>query len=264
MADTGYWRRPGIGDAIVEALRASGKNLERLTVDDLAPLDHFHGGGITATRALARMLSPAADTRVLDVGGGFGGPARLLAAEYRCDVTVLDLTEDYLKAGERLTAMTGLAERVRFRHGDALQLPFGDASFDAVWTQNSGMNIADKPRLYGEFRRVLRPGGRLATQEPVAGPVQPPHFPLMWATDASGSFLLEAGALRALIESRGFAARAWEVATSPPPQTASAAPGGTPIQQIVMGDRLPAILDANQRNWAERRLASAQGVFERP
>jgi hypothetical protein len=71
MTDTGYWRRPGIGDAIVDALRSAGKNLERLTVDDLAPLDHFHGGGIVATRTLARMLSPAPGTRVLDVGGGF-------------------------------------------------------------------------------------------------------------------------------------------------------------------------------------------------
>src|SRR5262245_45542234 len=262
MTDTGYWRRPGIGDAIVDALRASGKNLERLTIDDLAPLDHFHGGGIAATRTLARMLSPAPGTRVLDVGGGFGGPARLLAAEYRCDVTVVDLTEDYNKAGERLTAMMGLAERVRFRQGDALALPFPDGAFDAVWTQNSGMNITDKPRLYGEFRRVLRAGGRLATQEPVAGTVQPPHFPVMWATDASGSFLLEPAALRALIESRGFAARAWEVTTTQPPQTAPT-PGGTPIQNLVMGDRLPAIMDANQRNWAERRLASVQGVFER-
>jgi hypothetical protein len=84
----------------------------------------------------------------------------------------------------------------------------------------------------------------------------------MWAADASGSFLLEpASAARALIESRGFAARAWEVTTSQPPQT-SATPGGTPIQTLVMGDRLPAIMAANQRNWAERRLASIQAVFE--
>ena len=263
MSDTGYWRRPGIGDAIVDSLRAAGKNLERLTVDDLAPLDHFHGGGIAATRALARLLAPRPGTRVLDVGGGFGGPARLLAAEYGCDVTVVDLTEDYLRAGERLTGMMGLSERVRFRHGDALRLPVPDGGFDAVWTQNSGMNIPDKRRLYAEIRRVLRAGGRLATQEPVAGSVQPPHFPLMWATDAGGSFLLEAAALRALIESNGFAARAWEVATSPPPQTSPASPGGAAIQVLVMGDRLPAIQAANSRNWAERRLASVQGVFER-
>lgn len=263
MTDTGYWRRPGIGDAIVDALRASGKNLERLTIDDLAPLDHFHGGGIAATRTLARMLAPSPGARILDVGGGFGGPARLLGAEYRCDVTVVDLTEDYLKAGERLTAMLGLGDRVRFRHGNALELPFPSGGFDAVWTQNSGMNIADKPRLYSEIRRVLRPGGRLATQEPVAGPVQPPHFPLMWATDAGGSFLLEPGALRALIEAHGFAARAWDVTTSQPAQSSPATPGGAAIQVLVMGERLPAIQAANSRNWAEQRLASVQGVFER-
>jgi hypothetical protein len=132
-----------------------------------------------------------------------------------------------------------------------------------VWTQNSGMNIEDKPRLYAGIARVLRPGGRLATQEPVAGPVQPPYFPLMWAADAAGSFLLTASALRTVIQAAGFTGRAWDVITSPPPQTSPAGDGGATIQGLVMGDRLRAILAANSRNWEERRLGSVQGVFER-
>ncbi len=47
------------------------------------------------------------------------------------------------------------------------------------------MNIADKERLYAGFRRVVRPGGRLVTQEPMSGPVQPPIYPLMWSPDPS-------------------------------------------------------------------------------
>ena len=46
------------------------------------------------------------------------------------------------------------------------------------------MNIADKERLYAGFHRVLRPGGLLALQEPMAGPVQPVIYPVMWARDA--------------------------------------------------------------------------------
>jgi SAM-dependent methyltransferase len=201
---------------------------------------------------------------VLDVGGGFGGPARWLAAHHGCHVTVLDVTRDYLRAGERLTALVGLEGQVRFRHGDALDVPFPDGSYDVVWTQNSGMNIADKPRLYGEIRRVLRPGGRLATQEPVAGPVRPPHGPLMWASDLTTSFLLTADALRALVRAGGFVERAWEETTVQPPTSSSTAAGGVTIQQIVMGDRLPAIQAATARNWTERRLASIQALFERP
>lgn len=261
MTDS-YWRRPGLAEAILEALRAAGKDLQALTVEDLAPFDHFHGRGIAATRTLAGLLDAGPGMRVLDVGGGLGGPARLLAARHGCEVTVLDPTEDFVHAGELLTARLGLEGRVRFRRGAAPDLPFPDAGFDAVWTQNSGMNVADKPRLYREIRRVLRPGGRLATQEPVAGPVQPPHFPLMWAADASGSFLLTSGALRSLIQASGFIERVWTDVTTPPPQTAPAE--GVSIQHLTMGDRLPAILAANSRNWAERRLASMHALFERP
>jgi sarcosine/dimethylglycine N-methyltransferase len=255
-----YWRRPRLGEAILEALGATGQNAPAPSIDDLARFDHFHGGGIAATRRLARAADPAPGSRVLDIGGGLGGPARLLAVEHGCDVTVLDLTEDYVRAGQMLTALLHLEDRVRLRQGDALDLPFPDDTFDLVWTQNSGMNIADKERLYRGIRRVLRPGGRLATQEPVAGPVQPPHFPLMWARDAAGSFLLTAGALRALIQASGFSERVWEEVTSPPPQTAAVEPN---IQTLAMGDRLPAIQASNTRNWAERRLASITGVFTR-
>ena len=66
--------------------------------------------------------------------------------EFGCRVTVIDLTESYVEAGRMLTALVGLDDRVDFLVGDALALPFDDGAFDAVWTQNSGMNIADKAR----------------------------------------------------------------------------------------------------------------------
>ena len=85
---------------------------------------------------------------MLDVGGGLGGPARTLAARYGCRVTVLDLTESYVRAGEVLTERLRLSDRVAHRVGNALELPFPAGAFDMVWTQNSGMNIPDKERLY--------------------------------------------------------------------------------------------------------------------
>src|SRR5262252_6661641 len=184
-----YWGRDGLGQRILDALAAGGKDLAALTVDDVAPADHFHGGGKPATDRLARLAAPSPGTRVLDVGGGLGGPARTLAVHYGCRVTVLDLTESYVRAGELLTDRLGLVDRVSHQVGNALELPFPAGSFDMVWTQNSGMNIADKGRLYAGFHRVLRPGGVLAFQEPMAGPGGPPIFPMMWARDVSQSFL---------------------------------------------------------------------------
>jgi SAM-dependent methyltransferase len=188
----------------------------------------------------------------------------MLAVEYGARVTVLDLTADYLRAGAELTARMGLTGQVTFCHGHALDLPFPDGSFDAVWTQNSGMQIADKVRLYRGFFRALRPAGRLAQMEPVAGPVQPPHFPLMWASEPADSHLLTADALREIIHATGFIERYWDPAVHFPEPAPR--PGSTTltIQRLIMGDRLPAIQAARDRNATEDRLRTVLAVFERP
>ncbi len=259
-----YWGRDGLERAILEALAATGKDLDALTIDDLVPADQFHGGGKPATVRLARLAQLRPGMRVLDVGGGLGGPARTLAAEFGCHVLVIDLTDSYVRAGEALTARLGLADRVTHRVGDALTIDVGADIFDVVWTQNSGMNIADKEGLYAGFPRLLRRGGLLAIQEPMAGPVEPPIFPLMWARDPTASFLRTPAQMRAVIEAAGFRARAWQDVTA---ELAGAGTGAAvpahSIQRLVMGDALDAITRAGQRNRDEGRIVSIQAVLER-
>jgi MPBQ/MSBQ methyltransferase len=260
-----YWGRDGLGQAILDALAALGKNLDALTIDDLAPLDQFHGGGKGATVRLARLAGLTPGTRVLDVGGGLGGPARTLAVEYGCHVTVIDLTESYVQAAEALTTRLGLGDRVTHQLENALELPFDAGMFDVVWTQNSGMNIAAKEQLYAAFHRVLRPGGRLALQEPMAGPVQPPIFPMMWARDAATNFLRTPMEMRALIEAAGFRTRAWDDVTVETSGSRSSAPyAAHSIQSLVMGNMLATITHNGRRNRDEGRLVMVQAVFDRP
>src|SRR5215831_8777611 len=133
---------------LLTALREAGKDLDALTRDDFASFDEQHDGGRETTRELARVAGLREGMHVLDVGSGLGGPARTLAVEYGCRVTGLDLTEEFCRAATMLTARVGLQERTAFRHGSALDLPFEEATFDAVWTQGVLMHIADKARFF--------------------------------------------------------------------------------------------------------------------
>jgi SAM-dependent methyltransferase len=156
----------------------------------------------------------------------------------------------------------GLENRVTHQPGNALELPFEDNSFDAVWTQNSGMNIADKESLYAGFKRVIRPKGLLVIQEPMSGPNHPLLLPAMWSIDGSNNFLRKPEQMRAAIEAAGFRLVKWDDVTDE-----KDAPGVRPthsIQRLVMGDDLLAeIRIADQRNDEEKRLVMIQAVFER-
>jgi MPBQ/MSBQ methyltransferase len=256
-----YWGRAGLAQAILRSLADAGKDLDSLTIDDLAPVDQFHGGGKASTIQLGVLASLRPGLKVLDVGGGLGGPARTLAAEYGCTVTVLDPTSSYLEVCDELTRRLGLDSQVQTKLGNALDIQFSDHSFDVVWTQNSGMNIEDKNQLYSEIYRVLEPDGVLAFQEPAAGN-QPLVFPVMWAKYSSESFLLRPADLRVLIESQGFTLREWEDGTLNLPPRSAAVPQHS-IQYLVMGEDVERISSASRQNEAEDRVTNVRAVFEK-
>lgn len=264
-----HWHRDDLLAAVLDALEQAGKDLDRLTVEELAATDQFHGGGRPATLRLAELAGlhePATvPRRVLDVGGGLGGPARTLASLFDCEVAAVDITPSYVEVAQRLTELVAMGDRVTHHVGDALDLSFDDGSFDLVWTQNSGMNIADKEALYRGFHRVLRPGGLLAFQEPMAGDVTPPHYPLMWADDPSTSFLLPPDELRATVAAAGFEEVAWQFVTESTSSGTTPTPPPHAVQLLVMGpERLAAIQAAGRRNVEERRVAMVHAVFRRP
>ncbi len=155
---------------ILAALRAAGLNPEqRLAPEQLGALDHFHTGGLRASRELLDLARIRGEDRVLDIGAGLAGPARMLASTLGCRVDCVEMSSDFCAGAELLNRLTGLDDRIEVHKCSALDLPFPDESFDVVWMQNVGMNIADKRKLYGEICRVLKPGGRFAFQEMAAG-----------------------------------------------------------------------------------------------
>lgn len=263
-----HYGRSNLTATILDSLRAAGKDLDRLTHEALAPVDQFHTRGKPATAELAHLAKLQPGQRVLDVGGGLGGAARTLAAEFGCDVTVLDLTEAYCRAGELLTEQTGLSAQVRFQTGNALAMPFADGEFDVVWSQHSSMNIEDKERLYAEMRRVLKPGGRLALHEIMAGPVQPLYFPVPWAPDPAISFLRTPEVMRTTIRQAGFDELVWVDRSQQSLdwfRTRTVMAGAAPPLglHLLLGDLFVPAFRNQVQNLAEDRVRIIQAIYAR-
>jgi ubiquinone/menaquinone biosynthesis C-methylase UbiE len=265
-----HYKQRALGDAILAALKAAGKDVDHLTPDDLAPVDEFHSGGRNATVRLAQLAHINGSDRVLDVGCGIGGPSRYLASTFGCQVTGLDFTAEFIALAAMLAQRTRLAGKVTYRQGDALDLPFADAGFDVVWSQNAAMNIADRDRFYGEMRRVLAPAGRLALQEIAAGPGGEPYYSAPWANDKSISFLSTPQATRAALERIGFRVVAWQDTTAEAleqqmARTKALESGSLPPLglHILIGEAFPTVTKNMLRNLQEERLTLFNAVLQR-
>lgn len=180
-------------------------------------------------RATVRACGVQPTDAVLDVACGTGDLAEAFAAAGPARVVGVDFTEEMLEIARRKSAReTADRTPIEYRWADAQDLPFEDASFDVVSIAFGLRNVADPARALREFRRVLRPGGRLAVLE-FTEPSNPivrgfnrvycrwimPRTASLIARDRSGAYhylprsvatFLEPGALTRLIEDAGFTA----------------------------------------------------------
>lgn len=189
--------------AILEGLRALGRDPDRLQPDDLQPIDEFHMGGRAATAELADRLDLAAGMRLLDIGSGLGGAARFFAGR-GCRVDGIDVTPDYVAVATALTRRVGLDERVSFHPGSATDLPFPAATFDRATLLHVGMNIAEKARLCAEAARVLKPGGLFGIYDVMRVSPGEIAYPVAWAAGPETSFVTAPAAYREALQSAGF------------------------------------------------------------
>lgn len=198
------YAKSGLMDRVDAFLRERGVDPQRLNYQDCLPFDQLHGRGVEATREHIERAGIKSDMHVLDLGCGVGGASRVMATTCGCRVTGIDLTAEFVDLARELTRRCGLAERIDFRQGDALDLPFEDGRFDHVWCHNVTMNIPDKRKLASEVARVLKRGGRFSCSEIAQGPGGELIFPLPWANELSASFLVTPEAMREALQAGGL------------------------------------------------------------
>ncbi len=199
-----HWGTGDVFGRILEAMTAAGISPQTVTVEQLAPVDHFHARGFPATKDLADMLPVKAGNRLVDIGCGIGGPARYLAQRFNCYVNGIDITEPFVDAANKLNELAGLDDRVTIELGDGQGLPYEDAVFDGGYTQHVTMNVADRQAFFGEAFRVLKPGGFFALTEHGSGEKGDPHYPVPWSQDGRGAHLVSPSNTVAFLTGAGF------------------------------------------------------------
>ncbi len=257
-------------ETIIGALRTIGRSRDGLSIEDLAPVEEYHIRGREATRELLSWTSPTARSRVLDVGCGIGGACRFIADRYGAKVTGIDLSAEYCRVAEQLSAYVGLSNLTSFHQETALAMPFADEQFDLALSLHVQMNIRDKQGYFEEIERVLSSGGELALYEICSGSRSPVYYPVPWASEASISFLSAPETLQSLLQEVGLQPVRWEDVTAeslawfdqvlekveregPPPVGL----------HLLMGDEAPEKMKNVTRNLREERISVVQAVLRK-
>jgi len=199
-----HYSRSDLFETIIQKLRDSGIERDKITQKDISAVDEFHIRGAEATHELITESGINKDSKILDVGCGIGGPARMIAFETGCKVTGIDLTVDFIRTAKLLSELVGMDDLTEFICADATKLPFNDESFDIVWTQHAQMNIKEKDKLYSEIFRVLKKGGKFIYYDIFSAGNEPLYYPLPWAEESTISHLIEVQEYADLIKETGF------------------------------------------------------------
>ncbi|WGF87078.1 glycine/sarcosine N-methyltransferase [Marinivivus vitaminiproducens] len=137
--------------------------------------DAIKAASRATVEAMARRVEGLGrESRVLDLGAGYGGAARYLAHTHRCEVVCLNISEAQNDTNRFLNRRQGLANYISVKHGSFEDVPEPDASFDVVWSQDAFLHSAHREQILREAFRVLKPGGQLVFTDPMQADDCPP------------------------------------------------------------------------------------------
>lgn len=116
---------------------------------------------------MVEILAIHSETKVLDIGSGYGGSARFLAKNFNCSVTCLNLSEAENTRNLQKTKEQGLEKLIKVVEGNFEQLPFEDNQFDLIWSQDAILHSGKKEKVFQEVNRVLKSEGKFIFTDPM-------------------------------------------------------------------------------------------------
>lgn len=122
---------------------------------------------LTVDRMIDKIDGLSKDTKILDIGAGFGGAARQIAKRTGAHVTCLNLSDAENKRNEEKNKEQGLDNLIDVVGGSFEELPFDDNSYDVVWSEDAILHSGAKDKVFQEIDRVLKPGGQLIFTDPM-------------------------------------------------------------------------------------------------
>lgn len=169
-----------------------------------AVIDQHHIGGLSAARSFFDMLSPAPQSHILDIGCGYGGPARLLAQSFDTHVHGIDIDSESCMIAQLINEHLEMPQMPQFHVADILSFQPQQA-YDAAYMIHSSMPIKDKQALYNKIHSLLKPGGHLGLYEVYkTGTTDSVTYPVPWARSIGQSFLETAEEAKTRLQESGF------------------------------------------------------------
>ncbi len=192
----------------VEGLLAAAGLTGLLTPDQLNFLDQYHIGGLTAVDRMIAPMRLAASDRILDIGSGFGGPARRIAAVTGAGVHGIDITAGYVDTATALTRRCAMDDRVTFEH-NAIDDHHPQRTYTAAVSIHVCMNVEDKLGWYRSIAERLSPGARFGIWDVVRIGEGELEWPMPWSIDGTDSHVVFPDQLRAAVTGAGFETVEW-------------------------------------------------------
>lgn len=121
----------------------------------------------TVDRMIDALPGLTAETKVLDIGAGYGGSMRRIASRFGCEATCLNISETQNDTNRYKNRQAGFANKIRVVHGVFEDIPEPDAAYDVVWSQDAILHSDQREKVLQEVWRVLKPGGHFIFTDPM-------------------------------------------------------------------------------------------------